>query len=363
MITALHIEGYKSIKKQQVSLGAINLLIGGNGVGKSNFIAAFSLLRAIYEGNLSSYVLKKGGADNLLFFGTKQTGVISITVEFGNEEGEGYNRFNVDVGVAQDELYIIQTRTAFKPNDNWIWRTYETDKKESNFRNINHGQAFFVNNRLQEFQVYHFHDTSDSSPIKSPGSVDDVVALRKDGANIAAFLLHLQKEHFKYYLRIQKMVQSIAPFFEEFSLNATGGGNATVKLAWKEKGNYDKYFDAYSLSDGTLRFICLATLLMQPEPPQTIIIDEPELGLHPIAIKKLASLIDLASSKTQLIVSTQSVDLLNEFEAQNVLVTDRFNQASVFKRVEEETLKSWLEEYTIGEIWQKNIIGGQPFNR
>ncbi|MGH1338504.1 MAG: AAA family ATPase [Aureispira sp.] len=362
MITALHIEGYKSIKKQKISLGAINLLIGGNGVGKSNFISVFSLLRAIYEGNLSSYVLKKGGADNLLFFGKKETEVISVTVEFGKNEGEGYNRFNVDLDVAQDELYILQTRTAFRPNYNWIWQEYEENKKESNFRNIHHGQAYWVNDRLKEFQVYHFHDTSDSSPIKSPSSVDDVVALRKDGANIAAFLLYLREEYFKHYLRIQKMVQSIAPFFEEFNLNATKGVSATVKLVWKEKGNYDKYFDAYSLSDGTLRFICLATLLMQPEPPQTIIIDEPELGLHPIAIKKLASLMDRISSKTQLIVSTQSVDLLNEFEAHNVLVTDRSKGATVFKRVEEEVLKNWLEDYTMGEIWQKNIIGGQPFN-
>ena len=288
MITALHINGYKSIKNQEVSLKPTNLLIGGNGVGKSNFITVFSLLRAIYEGNLGSYVLRKGGADNLLFFGKKETEEIAITVEFGDEERVGYNRFNVKLGLAQDELYIIETSTDFKSHGRWHSKLYEENKKESNFRNIHHGQVFWVNDRLKEFQVYHFHDTSDSSPIKSPSAVDDIFALRKDGSNIAAFLLHLQKAHSKHYLRIQKMVQAIAPFFGEFVLNPTTAPSPQVKLAWKEKGNYDKYFDAYSLSDGTLRFICLATLLMQPNPPKTIIIDEPELGLHPVAIKKLA---------------------------------------------------------------------------
>jgi predicted ATPase len=314
-------------------------------------------------------VLKKGGADNLLFFGKKETEEIAVTVEFGDEEGGGYNRFTTKLGLAQDELYIIETSTSFGRPDNWYpekmyWtdRIYETNKKESNFRNIHHGQAFWVNDRLKEFQVYHFHDTSDSSPIKSPSAVDDTLALRKDGSNIAAFLLHLKNRHFKHYLRIQKMIQAIAPFFGEFVLNPTTAPSPQVKLAWKEKGNYDKYFDAYSLSDGTLRFICLATLLMQPNPPETIIIDEPELGLHPIAIKKLASLMELASSKTQLIVSTQSVDLLNEFEAEDIIVTDRMENATVFKRLEEEELEAWIEEYTMGEIWQKNIIGGQPFN-
>ncbi|MFK7797190.1 MAG: AAA family ATPase [Aureispira sp.] len=362
MITTLYIDGYKSIKHQAVPLRPINLLIGGNGVGKSNFIAVFSLLRAVYEGNLGSYVLKKGGADNLLFFGKKETEKINVTIEFGDKEGNTVNRFQVFLGEAQDELYIMETLTAFNSYGTWYSTIYEENKKESNFRNINHGQAFWVNGLLQEFQVYHFHDTSDSSPIKSPSHIDDTVALRKDGSNIAAFLLHLQKTHFKHYLRIQKMIQSIAPFFGAFVLNPTTAPSPQVKLAWKEKGNYDKYFDAYSLSDGTLRFICLATLLMQPNPPRTIIIDEPELGLHPVAIKKLAALMDLASSKTQLIVSTQSVDLLNEFEAEDVIVTDRSENATVFHRLEEEELKTWIEEYTMGEIWQKNIIGGQPFN-
>lgn len=363
MITELHIKGYKSIKGQVIPLTSINLLIGGNGVGKSNFISIFSFVRAIYEQNLASYVLQKGGADNLLFFGKKQTEQIEIGIEFGEEEGEGYNRFCTTLSVAKDNLYIAETRTSFNSHGKWHNNIYEKDVQESDFRYIKKGQAFWVNDLLKEFQVYHFHDTGDNSPIKSPSAVHDNATLRKDGSNIAAFLLYLKEEYFKNYLRIQKLVQSIAPFFQEFNLHPTTSSSPTVTLAWKEKGNYNKYFDAYSLSDGTLRFICLATLLMQPNPPQTIIIDEPELGLHPIAIKKIASLMRKVANKVQLIVSTQSVDLLNEFEAQDILVTDRVEQATTFKRLDRGELEVWLNDYTMGEIWQKNIIGGQPFNR
>ncbi len=365
MITALHIKGYKSINKQIVNLDEINLLIGGNGVGKSNFISIFSFIRAVYEGDLNGYVLKKGGADNLLFYGKKETQNIEIIIEFGHKEDQviiPVNRFRLLLGVARDELYIQKVETDFNSHGSWHKQLHEENKRESNFRYLYSGQAYWVNDRLKEFQVYHFHDTGDSSPIKSPSAVDDYNGLRKDGSNIAAFLLYLKGEHRKHYYRIQKTIQTIAPFFQEFTFNPTEGNSPTVKLAWKEKGNYDKYFDAYSLSDGTLRFICLATLLLQPHPPQTIIIDEPELGLHPLAIKTLAGLMTKISSKTQLIVSTQSVDLLNEFEATDILVTNRVDQATVFNRVEKGELEAWLEDYTMGEIWQKNIIGGQPFN-
>lgn len=360
MIDKLVIKGYKSIKEQEIPLGAINVLIGGNGVGKSNFISAFSLIRAIYEGNLAEYVIKKGGANTLLYFGKKYTQEISFDLFFQDAE-KNKNRFIVSLATTKESLFVKSIDTAYFAYEKWHYQKHEENKIESEFRNIKKGQAYWVNSLLKEFKVYHFHDTSDTSPIKGFSNVNDNKSLKKDGANIAAFLLHLKQQYPKYFVRIEKTIQLVAPFFDRFVLEPSSQNENLVKLEWKEKGHFDAYFDAYSLSDGTLRFICLATLLMQPLPPKTIIIDEPELGLHPVAINKFASLVRKIAGKSQLIISTQSLNMVDMFEPNDIIVADRKNSDTIFRRLENDNLKNWLEEYSLGDIWGKNIIGGQPF--
>lgn len=362
MITKLHIAGYKSIKDQTVDLSPINILIGSNGVGKSNFISIFSLIRAIYQQELQSYVLQKGGANNLLYFGKKTSPNIQISLDFKGLEASSISKFEVNLGVTKDDLYIHSVDTHFYNGTTWYPQNHEQNVRESHFRYSKSRQAYYVNPQLQTFEVYHFHDTGDSSPIKSPCLLSDNNHLKKDGSNIAAFLWQLKENHFKNYIRIVKTIQSIAPFFQDFILNPFGNQDSPfIKLAWSEKGVMDSYFDAYSLSDGTLRFICLVTLLLQPNPPATIIIDEPELGLHPVAINKLAGLIHKISDKTQFIISTQSTDFVDNFEPQHILVADRVEKATVFKHLDINQLKDWLNEYSISAIWRKNMIGGQPF--
>ena len=358
MITKIDIRGYKSIREQSVSLKSLNILIGGNGVGKSNFISIFSLVRAIYEQNLADYVIRKGGADSFLHFGKKNTQEIFFDFHFGNETKET-NRFIVTLANNQDSLYIKSIDTAFK-SYKWHYQNYEKSITESQFKHTHHGQAFYVNERLREFKVYHFHDTSDTSPMKGFSNIDDDIFLKKDGSNIAAFLYHLKHTFPKNFIRIEKTIKSIAPFFDSFILEPSGRNENQIKLRWQEVGSYDAYFDAYSLSDGTLRFISLATLLMQPEPPKTIIIDEPELGLHPVAINKLASLMRKVTDKTQLIVSTQSINLIDNFEPNDIIVADREKNETVFHRLDNENLNSWLEDYSLGDVWGKNVFGGQP---
>jgi predicted ATPase len=154
-------------------------------------------------------------------------------------------------------------------------------------------------------------------------------------------------------------IRSIAPFFDRFRLAPSQLDTNQINLEWKERGS-DLYMDAYSLSDGSLRFMALTTLLMQPHPPKTIIIDEPELGLHPMAINKLAGLMKKASIHSQLIVSTQSVGLVSNFEPEDIITVDRKDGQSVFERLDNETLQNWLEDFSLGELWNKNVIGGQP---
>jgi predicted ATPase len=361
MITRIEIAGYKSIKFLELDLKPVNILLGANGAGKSNFISVFSLIRNIYTKSFQNYVQKKGGADSLLHFGRKNTSEIRITIDFKTATDQE-NQFEVMLEAGQESLFIQATRTAYKSSGEWHPREFERNVSESQFADFNHSQAFYVNKRLQEFDVYHFHDSGDTSPMKLMADIHDNRRLKSDGSNLAAFLYYLKEKESKQYKRIELTVKSIAPFFDHFVLEPNRLNEQKIQLEWREKGFPDTYFNAFHLSDGTLRFICLATLLMQPNPPATIIIDEPELGLHPVAINKLAALVRKASEKTQIILSTQSINLIDNFEPEDIIVTDRENHGTVFKRLNSENLKAWLEEYTLGELWGQNKLGAQPYS-
>ena len=361
MIKQITIKGYKSIKDAEVELAPINILIGGNGVGKSNFISVFSLVRNMYNRHLQEYVIKKGGADALLYMGRKVTQNMIIQLAFSNNnEIEAYNRFALKLTEVQGRLYIQETKTSFKSGGLWHEQKYDSYTEESDFKDKNYSQAYWVNSFLRQFDVYHFEDTGDMSPMKGFCDLDDNRRLRTNGANIAAYLYWLHEKHPNNYLLIERTVSSVSPFFAAFDLQPDRLNDRKIELRWRQCGHDDVYFNAYQLSDGTLRFICLVTLLLQPELPKTILIDEPELGLHPIAINKLAALMKKASMKSQIIVSTQSVSLVDNFAPSDIVVVDRKDDAAVFKRLNESEMAQWLKEYSLGEIWEKNVFGGLP---
>jgi predicted ATPase len=197
--------------------------------------------------------------------------------------------------------------------------------------------------------------------MRKTAKVDDNEYLRSDGSNLAAFLYYLREKHESSYSLIQRTVQRVTPFFDDFRLKPRKLRSDDIRLQWRHKKS-DQYFDASSLSDGTLRFIVLATLFLQPEKyrPSLILVDEPELGLHPYAIEMLAALIRQASASTQVIVSTQSSLLLDHFKPEDVLVANRVNGGTEINRLESSQLKKWLEDYSLGQLWEKNEFGGRP---
>jgi predicted ATPase len=164
-----------------------------------------------------------------------------------------------------------------------------------------------------------------------------------------------------YYRNIVETIRLVAPFFDDFVLRPSPLNPDKIRLEWREKGS-DAYFNAHALSDGTLRFISLATLLLQPpdQLPTTILLDEPELGLHPYAINVLGGLLRSTALDTQIIVSTQSVTLVNQFDPEDLVIVERENGASIFRRPDETEIEGWLEGYSLGELWEKNVLGGRP---
>jgi len=349
----IKIAGYKSIKEIKIGLKPINILIGANGSGKSNFISFFEFLYHLYNRKLKEYISLGVGEEKLLHKGSKVTSEISFETCFDN----GKNGYSAAIKLG-GEGFVFTTEKLHYNNDGG--RSISNYGPEANLKTTDNFRAKYVIKYLEGYRKYHFHDTSKNSPFSSTShSINDSVYLYEDGRNLAAFLYSINREHKIVYNRIISTIQSIAPYFSDFYFKPSQDGN--IRLLWQDKFSSNLY-GANNFSDGTMRFIALATLFLQPELPETIIIDEPELGLHPSAIAKLAGLIkSVASRGTQVIVATQSADLVNHFEAEDIITVDQANGESHFKRLVKEDLVEWLDDYSIGDLWQRNIIeGGQP---
>ncbi len=354
------IKGYKSIRElNNFQLKALNILIGANGAGKSNFVMLFELLHQIVSENLQLTVARSGGANSFLHFGQKVTEEIGLELRFGN------NSYKLKLVPAEGDILIFSEETVWNGKFGSGHRESLLKKNAEKVDNLCWSCAIQpeINNcvlkSINSWQVYHFHDTSSTAKIKQLGDIGDNAFLRPDASNLAAFLYLLKERQKMHYANIIDTIKMVAPFFDDFILRPSPFNQDKIKLEWKEKGS-NSYFDANALSDGTLRFICLVALLLQPELPELILLDEPELGLHPYAIMMLAGLLRSASKKTQVIVSTQSVTLVDQFTPEDVIVVDREDGQSTFNRPSTEEIASWLDEYSLGELWQKNIIGGRP---
>jgi predicted ATPase len=355
MLQNIKIEGFKSIKTLDLKLSPINLLIGSNGVGKSNFISFFKLVNNIYEQRLQQYSLKSG-VDNLLHYGRKNTNEIKGYLNFGN------NAYSFTLLPSDESKLFISREDSILPGYSQYKESYyEENIKESHIKGSSTKRNKFLSEHLESYKIYHFHDTSENAPLRSIANINDNRSLKENGSNLPAFLYYLQEKHPLNFKRIEKVIQSVVPFFDRFDLEPWFLDENKIELVWQEKEHPETYFNANHLSDGSLRFIALVTLLMQPKLPKVIIIDEPELGLHPTAINKLSGLIKSAAAKDcQVIVSTQSVTLLNNFEAEDIVTVDKEDNQSVFRRLDKEVLSNWIEDYSIGELWTKSIIKGQP---
>jgi len=358
-LTSLTVTGYKSIRElRDFKLNNLNVLIGANGAGKSNFISLFRLLNQMYEQNLQVYVQKQGGPDALLHFGRGTTDRIHMEFYFGK------NGYKFDLIPTADNRLIFQEEYSWFGGFYYPTSSHQflgSGHEESKLKQAKDNYSPYVRDSVSNWRFYHFHDTSDSAKLKQRHPANDNLRLKNDAANLGAYLRMLREKHETEYKRIVDTIRLVAPFFGDFVHRP--GELDYVELEWIQRGKPDTPFKAHILSDGTLRFICLATLLLQPAElmPDTILIDEPELGLHPYAISILADIFKQVSSiSTQLTVSTQSVELVNELSPEDIIVVDYEDDASVFRRFSQEELSGWLEEYSMGELWKLNILGGRP---
>jgi predicted ATPase len=362
-IDLIRVTGFKSIRQAEIRLRPLNVLIGPNGVGKSNFIALFRLLNQIIERRLQIHSRTVGGANALLHFGRKQTPRMKLDFTFSDAR----NGYTCEIQGGDDgTLFFTEEEVWFHDKENYpkpytegLGRGHLETKLTDEQHAARAGIANHVIAAMRSWRIYHFHDTSPEAKVKQECEVHDNRVLKADASNLAAVLYLLKNQSPAHYRNIVDAVRMVAPFFEDFVLEPLALNPGNIRLEWREIGA-ENVFGPNALSDGTLRFMCLATLLLQPKLPTTILLDEPELGLHPYAITLLAELLRSAATKTQVIASTQSTSLVNQFEPQDIIVVDREDGQSVFRRLDETAMRDSLEDYGLGDLWEKNLLGGRP---
>ena len=370
-LDSVTIKGFKSVKDATLNLRDINILVGANGAGKSNFLCFFDMLSWMIKAvNLREYVGIKGGASDLLFNGSKITRVIESVIKFTTQSGQTEYAFNLQH--AEDDSFVF-SKEEYRYNPLRVGDKTKTNKGDWNDLGVGHREAKITEKETQDrtgqilkrmllnCSIYQFHDTSDTSLLKQRAWLEDNRFLKSTGVNLAAILYNLKKNKPSVYQNIVETIRKVLPSFRDFELEPSYN---KLHLAWIQKDNPDKIFPSHLTSDGSLRFFALVTLLSMPEnrSADIILLDEPELGLHPYAITVLAELIKVKAKTKQVIIATQSPLLMNEFQPEDIVVTEaEKGNVTTFKRLDKNELKSWLDDYyAMGDLWQKNIFGGNP---
>ncbi|HEX5416856.1 MAG TPA: AAA family ATPase [Chloroflexota bacterium] len=369
-LNKLQLRGFKSIRDlPELTFGPLNVLIGANGAGKSNLISFFKLLNWMTagSGNLQVYIQQAGGASTFLYDGPPVTPQVEAALTLENDDG--INEYTMRLFHAAPDTFIFaDERIRFSHHGlptQANWKPLGSGNRETGLinaaleRKTTTGKtAGVILGLMRRCVVHQFHNTSATARVRQRWSLEDSRYLKEDAANLAPFLLRLRESEPRAYQRIVETVREIVPFFSDFVLEPILG---SVILQWQERGS-DVVFGAHQASDGMLRAMALVSLLLQPEDnlPSVVILDEPELGLHPYAINILAGLLQSVSTHTQVIVATQSMNLIDYFTPEEIVVVDRVDRESKFRRLDPEPLDDWLDEYSLGELWEKNVLGGRP---
>lgn len=357
MLKRLTVRGFKSIRAlENLELGSLNVLVGANGAGKSNLVALFSLLGAMARENLELFAAREGGSDGLLFGGRETTPCLEMGLEFGG--GSGYQ-----VALEPEGARLLVVREGLSaragPGGARV-RELGGGGTEARLAKAEVPAAEDLASEMRDWQVYHFCDTGRRAAVRGEQAVRDNLRLRPDGGNLAAYLRRLSEAHPQDHLEIVRAVRVVAPFFVRFV--SRNGAGERMELEWIEKGEPEVVRGPGQMSDGTLRFVCLMTLLLQPTElqPRTIFIDEPELGMHPYALGVLSEVLRDVSRRRQVIVATQCPDLVSGLETEEVVVVNRRGAESSFERPDAERLRHWREDFSLGDLWKMNVIGGRP---
>ncbi len=364
-LKSVEIRGFKSISFQnplKLDFGDVTILLGANGAGKSNIISFFKMVDLMMRGSLQRFIAEYGTNQKFLYYGAKKTPEMSALISFSEDNRVCGYSFSLKAAVP-DRLIISSEELKCTEEDGKeiLKKKIHADFNESALVNSFVQEEIKFRALLSGCKVFQFSDSSLSSPMRQASAVDSAHYLQSNGENLASFLYYLKNNYPEAFQRITEYVREVVPQFHNFYLEPVNG---YVSLKWTDTSANDYVLSADQFSDGSIRFIALTTLLLQPREtmPLVIIVDEPELGLHPYAIDQLNQMIMDAACHAQIVVATQSTAIIDGFSANDVIVIERdpSSECTLAKRLPEDDYRDWLEEYTLSELWNKNVIGGRP---
>ncbi len=369
-IERVHIRGFRSLADVELSeIPMATVLIGANGSGKSNFIRFFEMLSWMLRSRrLGEFINRQGGADDQLFGGNRVTPRMEAELSIRTEAGR--NDYKFALSYAQPDRFIFTdesfrfSRPSFPAEADW--QPLDSGHREAKIVEVAQTDDHPGTNKtantivylLRNIAAYQFHDTSYESNFKKKWDVSDNRQLRSDGGNLAAVLYRLEQEDVRAYEDICRQIGRVLPGFDRFAIEEEYG---KVLLRWKAKWT-DKTFGAHLTSDGSLRAFALVTLLRMPAGmlPGIVLIDEPELGLHPSAAGLIGNMIASRSGERQIIVATQAPRFVDTFDIDQIFVMDLEEGATRCRKLSRDAYDHWLENYSTGELWEKNVLGGRP---
>ena len=371
-IEAVRVRGFRSLADVVLpNLRNANILIGANGSGKSNFVRFFEMMGRMLgtPRRLDEFVQKHGGADDQLYGGSTVTPALGAEVTLSTSQGRKEYRFRLSYA-HPDRLVFAEERFRDLPGggEDRHWNELDSGHREAalvhaaydaQVHGVDRASAQAIADLLRDVVGYQFHDTSDRSSFKKRWDLEDDDYLRPDGGNLAAILHRLQREDVRRLDLICEHVRRVLPVFDSFQIDENYG---KVLLRWKAVGS-SKTVGAHLTSDGSLRFFALVTLLNLPGEmlPAVLLLDEPELGLHPVAVSLIGGMVKALAVDRQIFVATQSPLLVDAFDLDEIFVADLDGGRTRFRRLESKKYERWLDDcFTPGELWQKNLLGGRP---
>ncbi len=357
------LEGFKSIRSLvDFEPLSITVLVGPNAAGKSNFISFFRMMSWAMSGRdqLSFHIGHQGGSRRILHDGPATTREINAELTIQTPTGESEYAFRL-FHAARDSLLFADERYRFSRADletKAIWTSLGAGHKGPRILDASASDnrtAQVIRSLLKKIVVYKFHDTSEHARVRGKWPMNDNRWLKEDGANLAPFLHRLKLNEPEYYQRIVETVQHVFPEFYDFVLEPDYGH---LTLQWLEN-DIDELFSVLQASDGFLRIVAILTVLLQPENdlPDTLILDDPELGLNPLAIGVVGDLIIDVASHTQVILATQSMALVDCFSPEDIVIVERTGRSSEFRRLNPAELEDWNSDYSLSEILHNHVFG------
>ena len=374
----IQIKGYRALADVTLDLHPLTVMIGPNGCGKTSLLEVFQLLKEAAQGRLGEAIANLGGFMSVL---TRTSDVPSrmefaLKVDINSQLSPGPISYHLALEPGSQGVgfvSVLERLSQLKPGTgphHYIDSSAPAGTELKLSKRLSEDKGLFFKPEtepdvfrdiLTKIHPLGFLDVTPRAPIRLPQTLTPVIYPGRNGESLFAALYNMResKATLPSYERIIETLRLGFPDFDHLELPVVGGGQIT--LAWHQK---DLTVPLYpnQLSEGALRFLWLTTTLLSPEPPPLILIDEPEISLHPELLQIVAALMRDASARTQLLIATHSSDLIRWLRSDEVVVIDKQDGKSTFTWATDPSLnlEEWLKEYTLADLWYMGNLGGRP---